>query len=209
MSEGTFEVALIGKIKHSKLYKLLREKGWSQAELARQLGVSQMTVSKWMLLKGYPRNENVLRKLMDLTGESPFDLFPQFMREDEWRERLAELPREWAVIREIQIKQLMGGKILALPSAEDEYAELEFEERLRETLNLQISQSLTPREGQILNMRFGLSGEREHTLREVGDAIGITRKRVHQIEIRALRKLRGFRHDGEKVSSPIAKLLDR
>lgn len=198
MTEGKFEVALVAKIKHGKLYKLLREKGWSQAELARELGVRQRDVSDWMLLKSCPRNENVLRKLMELTGESPFDLFPQFLREPEWRENFAELPREWAIIRDIDVKQLMGGKVLALPSAEDEYAERELEERVRESLNL-----LTPREKQILEMCFGVNGNDEHTHDELSKKIGVSRSRVRQLAIRALHKLR---HDPGKRSSPLAEL---
>ena len=203
MSEDRFEVAFVGRLKHGKLYKLLREKGWSQAELARQLGVPQMAVSNWMLLKDYPRNEEVLRKLMELTGESPFDLFPQFMREDDWRTHRAELPREWALIREVEVKQLLGGKVLALPSAEDEYAARELEERVRESLRF-----LTQREAEILRMRFGI-GEPDHTLDELSEKLGIGRERVRQLEIRALKKLRGFRHDGKEVPSPLAELRDR
>jgi RNA polymerase primary sigma factor len=50
--------------------------------------------------------------------------------------------------------------------------------------------SLTPREEKILRMRFGLGGEREHTLEEVGKVLSLTRERIRQIEIRALRRLK-------------------
>jgi RNA polymerase primary sigma factor len=39
-------------------------------------------------------------------------------------------------------------------------------------------------------MRFGLGGESPKTLTEIGEAIGLTRERVRQIESRALDKLR-------------------
>jgi RNA polymerase primary sigma factor len=54
--------------------------------------------------------------------------------------------------------------------------------------------NLTPREDRVLRLRFGLNGDRAHTLREVGDKIGVTRERVRQIEANALRKLRHPRH---------------
>jgi RNA polymerase primary sigma factor len=51
--------------------------------------------------------------------------------------------------------------------------------------------SLTPREQEILRMRFGLNEARkEHTLEECGDKFLVTRERIRQIEEKALRKLR-------------------
>ena len=50
--------------------------------------------------------------------------------------------------------------------------------------------ALTPREARILTMRYGLSGGREYTLKEVGKKFGLTRERIRQIEQEALRKLR-------------------
>jgi RNA polymerase primary sigma factor len=49
---------------------------------------------------------------------------------------------------------------------------------------------LTVREEMILRCRFGLGGEQECTLEELGQELGITRERVRQIEARALEKLR-------------------
>ena len=49
---------------------------------------------------------------------------------------------------------------------------------------------LTPREQRILRMRFGIGGEGDHTLEEVGKVFGVTRERIRQIEAKALQKLR-------------------
>jgi len=50
--------------------------------------------------------------------------------------------------------------------------------------------TLTPREEQVLRMRFGIGEASELTLEEVGLRFSVTRERVRQIEAKALRKLR-------------------
>jgi len=51
-------------------------------------------------------------------------------------------------------------------------------------------QSLSAREKEVLQERFGLDGRDDHTLEEVGDQLGLTRERIRQIQNRALMKLR-------------------
>ena len=50
--------------------------------------------------------------------------------------------------------------------------------------------SLTPREEQVVRMRFGIELDNEHTLEEIGQSFAVTRERILQIEVEALRKLR-------------------
>ena len=50
--------------------------------------------------------------------------------------------------------------------------------------------SLSEREREVLEMRFGLRDGQSHTLEEVGQFFGVTRERIRQIEAKALRKLR-------------------
>jgi len=62
-------------------------------------------------------------------------------------------------------------------------------------LNLQeqtkkVLATLTPREEQVLRMRFGIGEKSDHTLEEVGQKFAVTRERIRQIEAKALRKLR-------------------
>ncbi len=60
---------------------------------------------------------------------------------------------------------------------------------LREEL-YKVLHTLTPREEQVLKLRFGLADGRIHTLEEVGQEFNITRERIRQIVSKALRKLR-------------------
>jgi RNA polymerase primary sigma factor len=50
--------------------------------------------------------------------------------------------------------------------------------------------TLTPREEQVLRLRFGIGERSDHTLEEVGTRFAVTRERIRQIEAKALRKLR-------------------
>ena len=50
--------------------------------------------------------------------------------------------------------------------------------------------NLTPREEQILKLRFGMTDGGEQTLEQVGRAFALTRERIRQIQTKALRKLR-------------------
>jgi RNA polymerase primary sigma factor len=49
---------------------------------------------------------------------------------------------------------------------------------------------LSEREASIIKLRFGLGGNRSHTLKELGEIFGVTRERIRQIQQKALRKLR-------------------
>ena len=60
---------------------------------------------------------------------------------------------------------------------------------LREQL-CEVLATLTPREEEVLKLRFGLRDGRTRTLEEVGRVFNITRERIRQIEAKALRKLR-------------------
>jgi RNA polymerase primary sigma factor len=61
----------------------------------------------------------------------------------------------------------------------------DLKERVREVLK-----TLSPREEKVLKMRFGIDVASEHTLEEVGKDFSVTRERIRQIEVKALKKLR-------------------
>ncbi len=52
--------------------------------------------------------------------------------------------------------------------------------------------SLTPREAEVLSLRFGLTDGQGRTLDEIGEKLGFTRERIRQVEMQALRKLRSL-----------------
>lgn len=70
-------------------------------------------------------------------------------------------------------------------SPAESVASNDLKERVREVLK-----TLTPREEKVLKMRFGIDVASEHTLEEVGKDFSVTRERIRQIEVKALRKLK-------------------
>jgi RNA polymerase primary sigma factor len=74
----------------------------------------------------------------------------------------------------------------------DEPLEEVFRQIRREEL-FRVLESLPARERKVLELRFGLKGERPRTLEEVGDRFGVTRERIRQVEAKTLSRLKNFR----------------
>lgn len=68
---------------------------------------------------------------------------------------------------------------------EEELRKVELAEHVQEMLD-----GLTPREAKVLKMRFGIGLDSDYTLEEVGVAFRVTRERIRQIEVRAMRKMK-------------------
>ena len=71
-----------------------------------------------------------------------------------------------------------------LKSPEDELLETDVLAHVRTMM-----ENMDAREATVLRMRFGLDNTEPHTLKEIGEQLGLTRERVRQIETEALRKL--------------------
>jgi RNA polymerase primary sigma factor len=78
------------------------------------------------------------------------------------------------------------------PSPEEAVIHSNLREQIERALD-----SLTPREAEVLKLRFGLMDGKEHTLEEVGEVFKVTRERIRQIEAKALRKLESFSKSGK------------
>jgi RNA polymerase primary sigma factor len=82
-----------------------------------------------------------------------------------------------------RLSDLLADPGVELPSATAMTAELA--EAAREHMSV-----LSPREREVLSLRFGIEDDRDLTLEQIGERFGVTRERVRQIEARALAKLR-------------------
>jgi RNA polymerase primary sigma factor len=72
-----------------------------------------------------------------------------------------------------------------IPSVELEMIRTSTEQQIRAMVA-----ELDDKEREVIQMRFGLDGEEPRTLQEIGDALGVSRERIRQIESRAKEKLR-------------------
>ena len=90
-----------------------------------------------------------------------------------------------AEIREANLSYLMLAQSLIRTDREQALFRLGVSEETAALIG-----TLTPREQLILRLRYGLAGEEEHTLEQIGQSLGLSRERVRQLEARALKKLR-------------------
>ena len=122
----------------------------------------------------------ICARVAALLGKSPEWLFPaECTRAGGRGLRRTSKPGRFQSILEPAIR-------LALPAAqEDDLARKEMRAAIDEALL-----TLTPREASVLRARFGLSGEDEATLSDIGERLGVSKERVRQIEAKAMRKMR-------------------
>ncbi|NLY77554.1 MAG: RNA polymerase sigma factor RpoD/SigA [Tissierellia bacterium] len=77
-------------------------------------------------------------------------------------------------------------------SIEDIIISYDLQEQIKKILN-----SLTPKEREVLKLRYGLNGEEPLTLEAIGNKYNLTRERIRQIENKALNKIRKLNSNKE------------
>ena len=102
-----------------------------------------------------------------------------------WRELYMHMKSLDVPVMEDNDTPLVDFIVDEAPETFDTIAFMLLKEELEDVLG-----TLTPRERDVLRLRYGLKDGRERTLEEVGKSFNVTRERIRQIEAKALRKLR-------------------
>ena len=177
MSDYRLEV----KVRNANILRAMEARGIeSVSELCRRIGASPTELGKIINLKKAPMlvsgdwHPDVL-KVCEYLFVMPSDLFSQEQMEPLTTNRSSvDMGFE-------DISRLLDDPTQC-PSLRLEQLDV------ANTFN-SVLETLTEREQQVINLRFGLDGK-EHSLLEVANIFGLTRKRVWQIEAKALRRLR-------------------
>jgi len=172
------------KVKNNYLFKLMESYGLSNAaELSRASGLAQTDIGKLLNLKvpaftktGKPTAATQI--LCDFFTCSVDDLFPPQHINDPLQINSSAIEANMAELTSSNL--LAGGTDPLQILSNDDAADL---------VAAAVGK-LTSREKTIVDARFGLNGEGEKTLAQIGKELNLSSNRVRQIEQKAIRKLR-------------------
>jgi len=172
--------------------------GYSLCKLGLLVGVSTEAIHSYERLRCFPPKKTARRiiAILNMRLEERLkveDVFPKMLREidkvvrkardeDKKQENVKYLGSNLDELEDT-LSQEQGFLLEETPFDNVIYKELRGRVE-------QVLQTLSYKEYLVISMRYGLADTRGHTLEEIGKILGVSRKRVFQIEKRAVEKLR-------------------
>ena len=157
-----------------------KQLGLTLKQLAAKLGVHYVSIAGAERFKLFRTDSPIILKLAEFFGTSPEVLYPPWIR----------VLKTFPLVRDIQ-KEFSEK---ALYSISQKYEKITWQrdvnrQEIKEMVEKAIPK-LSPRQQEIMKLKFGLFGEREHSFYEIATKFSITRERIRQIVNKCLRKLR-------------------
>lgn len=171
------------KVKNANILRLMKIHGIeSVSELCRRAKVSQSDIGRILNLKATPLKKDGTWKPIIISISKVFNVPPEILFSEEQLKPLA---------KNTGYKDVGFDEILQLTDNEacgdDPSLLLEDKDMVR--VLSQAMSTLSPREQEVLTLRFGLEGE-TYTLTQMAKKMEVSTMCIHQIEARALRKMR-------------------
>lgn len=170
------------KFRNNIILRMMEEMGIvSVARLAEQAGMFSSQLYNIINMRVTPLREdgdwiNSVVKLAEFFGCSPDEMFS----EEQLQIKLAK-NRAFAEVTFNEVQEMIANDEadLVLPDKALEGSEIR-----------QLVESLTGNNKRVICLRFGIGEDRDHTLEEVAQILGVTRERIRQIEVWTIRLLR-------------------
>ena len=176
------------KVRNNRLITLIEEQYGNVAHFCKTHKMSPQVVGDYTNLKETPLRKGKkavvdnwkesAEKIADALGVLPDEIWPEHLQELKLTVNTGHTA----------VSSNMMGSLLGVDRRANPV--LAYEQNEVRGVVSHVLQSLTDREQQVLNMRFGLDGGEPKTLDQIGEVIGVTRERIRHIEAKALRKLR-------------------
>lgn len=178
-------------IRNNLIIKAIHKAGYKNvSQFCEQNGMAKTQLTELISLKKPPLTQEgefreTAKKLMEGLCALPTELWSteQLTMELRRNTNTKEVSLD-AMLSVLGINAEEALRLIEPPKPDEVLEEKERAEVVSEMLD-----SLTPREARVLRMRFGIGCD-EHTLEETGKKLHVTKERIRQMEIKALRKMK-------------------
>lgn len=176
------------KVRNNLLLSAIENAGYKTVgHFCRVTGMQPSLVGDYVNLKRSPLNKygdwsSAVKRMADLLNVMPEDLWTQ----EQTYFSLPTNQSEFSISHKELALRLSRhtGELLEQPEIDDGLQQEDRKRVLQEAL-----ESLSEREAKVLRLRFGIDCAKEHNLEEVAQMLDVTRERIRQIELSALRRL--------------------
>lgn len=179
-------IGLYRRFSNKNLQEEIKKKGFNYKDLRKLTGINEIIMSRIVNFKQKPSEEQKIKIAIAL--EIPIDdIFPE--NYDELFDEIHPLPMKAEA--KIEVIPLDSLEVLKLQAPDDYFRKAEIKSEFRRIEK--IIKDLSPREQEVLEVRFGLKDGIPLSLEEAAKKLNVTRERVRQIQERALEKIKAHK----------------